>query len=87
MQLTKLVKSMAASKSKDLESALDRAESLASGDSGLSSGSARSKAAVYRKLRKALVESPAMLYESVETLILRGSSSYPRDGNVTRVHK
>ena len=69
LQLTKLVKSMTAKtgQAKDLESVLDRAEGQ--GDFTVSSSASRSKAAAYRRLKRALSDSPQLLYKGVEELM------------------
>ena len=69
VQLTKIVGSLAAQKSKgkDLESMLDCAEG--GGESSSSSGSSRSKAAAFKKLRAALTEAPEKLSKVIEEAI------------------
>lgn len=70
VQLTKIVGSLAAQKSKgkDLDSMLDQAEQ-GGGESSSSTSSSRSKAALFKKLRNALTESPEKLSKSIEEAI------------------
>ena len=70
VQLTKIVGSLAAQKSKgkDLDAMLDLVDQ-GGGDSSASTSSSRSKAALFKKLRSALTESPEKLSRSIEEAI------------------
>ena len=67
VQLTKLVSNLTKKKksSSGIDGIFEKLESSA-GEASSSSGSGRSKAAVYQKLKAALVEKPEWLYTSIE---------------------
>ena len=68
VQLTKIVGSLASQKKpRGLDAMLDGAEGDSHEGSGSSSG--KSKAALYKRLRKCLLEDPKYLYETIEDLM------------------
>ena len=68
VQLTKIVGRMARKPGRDLEALLDGADG-GSGEAGLGVSSGKSKAAAYKRLRAALTDNPAYIYETVESLM------------------
>ena len=69
VQLTRLVSTMQAEKKKKrsgLEAILERADSGGGGEGGATSGTGRSKAGAYKKLKEALVKAPEWLYKNIE---------------------
>ena len=67
-QLTKIVGSLSKPKrgQKELDTVLDAAQEGVSGDASSSQSSSRSKAAAYKRLRKALTDHPSLLCQAIE---------------------
>ena len=68
VQLTKIVGRMSRRPGRDLEALLDGADG-GTGEAGLGSSAGKSKAAAYKRLKAALTDNPAYIYETVEGLM------------------
>ena len=68
VQLTKIVTRMARKPGRDLEALLDGADG-GTGEAGLGTSAGKGKAAAYKRLKAALTDNPAYIYETVEGLM------------------